>query len=323
MPRMDGGGAGGWAAAVERGWPMNPPWPRQFSDPSPRSLTAGRAAASITDDGHNPPLDPRPASPEVTAMPLSPTADLEARRAAEGAAGKRDYVRGVFSQIAPRYDLLNRVLSFNVDRGWRRVALAALGWSRRPAGTYLDLCAGTMDVAAALVGHAGFHGDVVAADFAEPMLRVGRHKVAGRPVAPVAADALRLPLANEVVDGAVTAFGARNLADLDAGLREVHRVLAPGARFVILEFSTPRSAIVRGIYALYFHNVLPAVGALVSGHRTAYRYLPQSVATFPVQEELAARMRRAGFVDVSWRSLTLGIAAVHVGTRAAHGDAAR
>jgi demethylmenaquinone methyltransferase/2-methoxy-6-polyprenyl-1,4-benzoquinol methylase len=105
------------------------------------------------------------------------------------------------------------------------------------------------------------------------------------------------------------------VADLDRGLREVHRILAPGARFVILEFTTPRSSIVRGFYHLYFHHLLPQIGALVSGHRTAYAYLPRSVANFPIEEKLADRMRAAGFVDVSWRTLTLGVAAIHTGTK--------
>jgi demethylmenaquinone methyltransferase / 2-methoxy-6-polyprenyl-1,4-benzoquinol methylase len=134
-------------------------------------------------------------------------------------------------------------------------------------------------------------------------------------LAPVVADALQLPLADESAQGAIVAFGIRNVADLDRGLREVHRVLAPGARFVILEFTTPRSPLVRALYHLYFHHLLPRIGALVSGHRTAYAYLPRSVANFPIEEELASRMRGAGFVDVQWRVLTLGVAAIHRGTK--------
>lgn len=243
----------------------------------------------------------------------------EERSALEAASGSRDkraYVKAMFSDIAPRYDLLNHLLSFNVDRRWRRRAIRALDWRREPGGAYMDLCAGTLDVAVELAASAGFAGRVVGADFAEPMLRAGRAKAQSRPVLPVTADALRLPVSDASLDGAIVAFGARNLADLDAGLREAHRVLRPGARFVILEFSTPRIRLVRAGYHLYFHHLLPRIGAAISGNRTAYRYLPTSVAHFPSEPALAERLRQAGFRDVSWESLTFGIAAIHVGTRA-------
>lgn len=239
------------------------------------------------------------------------------QRAAAGGAEKRAYVQRIFSEIAPRYDLLNHVLSFNIDRAWRRKALRALAWERRPGGTYVDLCAGTLDVGAQLTRQRGFRGFVVGADFAEPMLRAGLGKAPRSALAPVTADALALPVGDGKADGAIVAFGIRNVADLDACLREVRRVLSPGARFVILEFSTPRSRLMRGLYHLYFHHVLPLVGRLVSGHETAYTYLPKSVAHFPIEEQLAARMTAAGFADVTWRSLAFGIAAIHIGTKAA------
>ena len=234
--------------------------------------------------------------------------------AADGGAGKSRYVRRIFSEIAPRYDLLNHALSMNVDRRWRRAALRELAWERRASGLYLDLCAGTMDVSAQLARTRGFRGFVVAADFAEPMLRAGRSKADRALVAPVAADALRLPLASASVDGAIVAFGIRNVQGLEPALLEVRRVLRPGARFVVLEFSTPRSALVRAGYHAYFHRVLPAVGRMVSGHPTAYSYLPRSVASFPTGAGLADRMTACGFREVRWRSLTLGVAAIHVGT---------
>ncbi|MCU0649784.1 MAG: class I SAM-dependent methyltransferase, partial [Gemmatimonadaceae bacterium] len=137
-------------------------------------------------------------------------------------------------------------------------------------------------------------------------------KVSRASVQPVTADALALPLADGVFSGALVAFGIRNVADLDAGLREVRRVLRPGARFVILEFSTPRMRVVRAAYQTYFHHVLPRIGALVSGHASAYTYLPASVAHFPTEERLADRMRAAGFSRVTWRPLSFGIAALHV-----------
>ena len=235
--------------------------------------------------------------------------------AAAGGEGKREYVREAFERIAPSYDLLNHLLSLNIDRRWRREAIASLEWKRNPTGTYLDLCAGTLDVSASLARTEGFSGRVIAADFAEPMLRAGVGKVPAGTAWPVVADALCLPLRDSSVAGAIVAFGARNLAALDAGLREVRRVLMPGGRFVVLEFTTPRSPFVRAAYHAYFHHLLPIIGGMMSGHRTAYRYLPESVARFPAEEELASGMRSAGFADVSWRSLTFGIAAIHVGTR--------
>lgn len=238
---------------------------------------------------------------------------VRAEQAARGN-GKREYVQQMFSDIAPRYDLLNHVLSMNIDRAWRRKALHALQWIRRPTGSYLDLCAGTLDVGAALVKQPGFTGFVAGADFAVPMLQHGSGKAPRELLAPVGADALALPFAGGSLDGAIVAFGIRNVADLDVGLQEVHRVLKPGARFVILEFSTPPLSIVRIFYHMYFHHVLPLIGRLVSGHGSAYTYLPMSVSHFPTEETLADHMRRAGFTTVTWERLTFGIAAIHVGT---------
>lgn len=235
--------------------------------------------------------------------------------AASGGAAKGDYVRHVFSQIAPRYDLLNHLLSLNIDRAWRRRAIAGLEWRRNPNGVFVDLCAGTLDVGVMLASEKEFTGRVVAADFAEPMLRAGAAKAKGRAVSPVVSDALQLPVADNHAAGAIVAFGIRNVIDLDAALTEVHRVLAPRARFVILEFTTPANPIVRSLYHLYFHKVLPTIGGVISGHPTAYKYLPESVAHFPGPVALADRMQAAGFVDVHWRALTMGIAAIHTGIK--------
>ncbi len=248
-------------------------------------------------------------------MTTTETEALEARAAAAGASGKRSYVQRIFSEIAPRYDLLNRLLSFGIDRSWRRAALERLGWDARPDGTYLDLCAGTLDVGATLSRRPGFRGRIVAVDFSEPMLRAGIGKAARAMVAPLVADALSLPLGDGTCDGAIVAFGIRNVTDLDAALREVHRVLEPGARFVILEFSTPAMPVARSLYLAYFRHLLPLLGSLISGHRTAYTYLPQSVAHFPETADLARRMTAAGFASVEWENLTFGIAAIHTGHR--------
>jgi demethylmenaquinone methyltransferase / 2-methoxy-6-polyprenyl-1,4-benzoquinol methylase len=232
---------------------------------------------------------------------------------AAGGDVKRAYVRGMFTAIAPRYEFLNHLLSLNVDRRWRRAAVARLGWEARPDGVYLDLCAGTLDLAAALARARGFRGRVLGADFVVPMLARGKGK-SPRAV-PIAADALALPFPDAAFDGALVGFGVRNLADLDAGIREAARVLKPGARFVVLEFATPRFAPLRVAYLFYFRHVLPAIGRAVSKHTDAYTYLPESVLAFPDPDALAARLAHAGFRDVGYDLLTGGICAVHYGTR--------
>ncbi len=230
----------------------------------------------------------------------------------EGGAAKRAYVRGIFTAIAPRYDLLNHVLSLNIDRRWRRDAVRALGWQKAPAGTYLDLCAGTLDLAATLGNDPNFKGRVIGADFVQPMLELGRAKSVA--VVPVVADALDLPFPNEKFDGATVGFGVRNLMDLDRGLVEAQRVLKPGAKLVVLEFTTPTWQPLRGLYFFYFRKLLPLIGRLVSKHRSAYTYLPESVLAFPGPDELKAKMERAGFREVGFRLLLGGICAIHVGS---------
>jgi len=225
---------------------------------------------------------------------------------------KRSYVRDMFTAIAPRYDLLNHLLSLNIDRGWRRRAVARLAWERAPWGTFLDACAGTLDLAAELVAQPGFSGRVVGADFVVPMLRLGRGK--DRELRSVGADTLRLPFANGTFDGGTVGFGIRNLVDVDAGFRELRRVLKPGARLVVLDFTLPRASPLRALYLFYFRRVLPLIGRIVSKHMDAYSYLPDSVLQFPTPEALAERMSLAGFADVGYERLTLGVAAVHWGT---------
>lgn len=250
---------------------------------------------------------------------MTPTPSSEvagpARPGGGGVAGaaKRSYVRSMFAAIAPRYDLLNHLLSLNLDRRWRRAAVARLGWEARPDGMYLDLCAGTMDLAASLAREPGFRGAVIGADFVVPMLARGKGKAAR--TVPVAADALELPFSDAQFDGALVGFGVRNLADLAAGLREAARVLKTGARFVVLEFTTPRSAPLRAVYLWYFRRVLPAIGRAVSKHTDAYTYLPESVLVFPEPEGLARLLAGAGFRDVGFELLTGGICAIHHGTR--------
>jgi demethylmenaquinone methyltransferase/2-methoxy-6-polyprenyl-1,4-benzoquinol methylase len=231
----------------------------------------------------------------------------------EDRAAKRSYVRDMFTAIAPRYDLLNHLLSLNVDRRWRRRAVDALAWERVPNGVYLDLCAGTLDLAAELARRPGFAGRVVGADFVRRMLALGRAKADG--LEPVAADALALPFAGASFSGLVIGFGVRNLVDVRAGLAEMARVLRPGARLVILEFSLPARWPIRPLYRFYFSRIVPRIGRVVSKHTSAYSYLPNSVDAFPSPDGLARHLRAVGFREVCYERLTFGIATIHVGTR--------
>ena len=244
---------------------------------------------------------------------LAPMPVIEQPLPVTGGDAKRKYVREVFSEIAPRYDQLNHLLSLNADRRWRRAAVDRLDWEAAPTGRYLDLCAGTLDLAAELGNRPGFGGQVIAADFVPAMLSRGTQK--STRVQPAAADALQLPFDNGVFAGAMVGFGVRNLMDLDAGLREAARVLTPGARFVILEFTVPHWQPLRALYLGYFRHVLPRIGRLVSKHTSAYDWLPASVLAFPDPLALAERLQEAGFEAVRWELLWGGIVALHVGVR--------
>ena len=231
---------------------------------------------------------------------------------ATGQAEKAARVREMFDRMAPRYDLFNDVLSAGIHRRWRREAVDLL--DPEAGASYLDLCAGTLDLARLVLARAP-SARVVGADFSLPMLAEGRDKLTSRkiPVLPLAADALRLPFPDGAFRGVIIGFGLRNLADYDAGLREMARVVQPGGRLVVLEFTIPPGRVFRGLYHAYFHHVLPRVGAWISGEAPAARYLPDSVSRFPRAGELAALVAAAGFERVRWRYLTRGIAALHVG----------
>ena len=221
----------------------------------------------------------------------------------------------MFDRIAPRYDLLNRVLSFGADIGWRRRAarLAALG----PDGRAIDVGAGTGDLALALLLASDASARVIGVDLAPRMLALSLRQLARlrpRYVAAVA-NAEALPLPASSVDRVVSAFTLRNVGDLPRVLREARRVLRPGGRVVLLELSHPPHAGFNAIYRWYFESVAPRVAAALGGDPAAYRYLPRSLRPFPDAEALAALMREAGLISVRFERLTLGIAAVHVGER--------
>ena len=260
---------------------------------------------------------PAPPSSDSPTTVRAPSAEAAARpRPAIGEARARQ-VQTIFSEIAPRYDLLNHVLSLNVDRAWRRRLVDELASDLRKAvgARVLDACAGTYDLSLELAGRTWFDGSVVALDFAEPMLVEGKGKVAETAIRPTCADGLRTPFPDETFDAAMVAFGVRNLSDLDRGLRELLRVLRPGGRLAVLEFTTPPSALLRRLYLFYFQRVLPLVGRAVSGHPWAYTYLPESVKEFPGPDALATKFETAGFGEVSWSYLTGGIAAIHLGRK--------
>lgn len=232
----------------------------------------------------------------------------------ERAAASR--VRSMFTRIAPRYDLLNHLLSFSLDRVWRRrVAQRVRHILARGDARALDLCCGTGDLAFHLHRVAGAAGaQIVGSDFAHPMLTRALHKQP-RAITFAEADALQLPFADASFDLATNAFGFRNLANYEAGLREVHRVLRTGGTIAILEFGAPRFAPFRALYSFYFHQLVPRIGGAISGSREAYAYLPVSVAKFPSPEELRAMMARVGFRDARSEMWMFGSVALHLGDK--------
>lgn len=221
----------------------------------------------------------------------------------------------MFDAIAPRYDLLNHVLSAGIDRRWRTKAIRSLALTGRD--TLLDVCTGTADVA--LQSRRGGAARVLGVDFAGAMLSLGQRKVqaAGEAhrITLVRGDAMRLPVRDGSVDAATVAFGIRNVQQPDVACAEIARVLRSGGRLAILEFGVPRIPGVSALYQWYFTHLLPLVGRAVSGHRAAYSYLPASVGTFPPPPEFMATLRDAGFTDVRADPLTFGIVYLYTATR--------
>lgn len=223
-------------------------------------------------------------------------------------------VRQMFDEIAPRYDLLNHVLSMNVDRlWWRRTARIFSHILSRNHARVLDLCAGTGDMSVALrtvSAKKGGNAAIYALDFSHQMLQHGLAKYSTRKIQPLEADALQLPVADSSMDLVVSAFGFRNLANYDAGLREIFRVLKLGGEVGILDFNEP-GGLLGKLYGFYFRRLLPRIGTLISGVRGPYEYLPASVHKFPAPQQMLARMEAAGFTNASWTPYTLGIAGLY------------
>jgi len=270
-------------------------------------------------------------SRESRAVPGTQPEGIRDERAAAG------YVREMFSRIAPRYDLLNHLLSFSLDRVWRRrTARRFRDILQRADARVLDLCCGTGDLRLALwregekskalpqrtqrnaeenggqpVESESCAGMIAGSDFAHPMLVRAREKSAALALRYFEGDAMQLPVADASFDLVTCAFGFRNLANYEAGLREIWRVLRPGGEVGILEFAAPRSRFIRGMYRLYFTQIVPRLGGAVSGSRAAYAYLPVSVEKFPEREELHAKMREIGFADARAELWTFGTVALH------------
>ncbi len=232
------------------------------------------------------------------------------------------WVQSMFAGIAPQYDFLNHLLSFNIDRGWRKALTRGLAPAlRRPDAKVLDLCCGTGDVLLDLQ-EAGAAA-VIGADFCHPMLISARRKADKKGVHAelIDADALQLPLAENSLDAISIAFGFRNLVNYGAGLQEFYRVLKPGGTLAILEFSHPPGLLMKAAYGFYSRVMLPAIGRILSRSRDAYAYLPDSIRKFPRAPELRHMMESAGFEETNFELLTGGIAALHVGRKSAAGGA--
>jgi demethylmenaquinone methyltransferase/2-methoxy-6-polyprenyl-1,4-benzoquinol methylase len=233
--------------------------------------------------------------------------------AADFPEGKRAYVRAMFSAIARRYDLLNTLLSFGLHKRWKRYAVQLV--APPPGGAALDVCCGTGDLAFLLRRRVGPAGRVVGVDFAEPMVRLARQRAAGRRgLWFVQGDAEALPLPEAAFDVATVGFGIRNVGRVPRALRELWRVLKPGGRLVVLEFSQPRSRLFGALYGLYSH-LIPWLGRGLSRHPDAYRYLTTSIRGWPAQEAFSGMLRQAGFSEVRYRNLLFGAVAVHLATK--------
>jgi demethylmenaquinone methyltransferase/2-methoxy-6-polyprenyl-1,4-benzoquinol methylase len=220
----------------------------------------------------------------------------------------------MFAQIAPRYDLLNHALSLNVDKRWRRFAVGKVAERlNHPGALALDLCCGTGDLSLEL----GAMAETCAVDFCHPMLEISLAKAqsSAKAISIIEGDALRVPFPDQSFDVVTMAFGLRNLESVEGGLAEIYRLLKPGGRGAVLEFSHPQMPVLRSAFNFYFTRILPRIGNAVSGSGFAYQYLPDSVLTFPDQETLAEMMRAVGFSSVRYYNLFGGVAALHTGDK--------
>ncbi len=230
---------------------------------------------------------------------------------------KGEFVQTKFASVTKRYDLLNSLLSCYIDHYWRKEAAKEL--SSCSSGPILDLCAGTLPLSLELVKQK--NRPVVAVDFCFDMLAFGakeklNEKMQILPIFPICGDGQELPLKDECVGGITIAFGIRNLSDIPKGLKEMIRVLEPGGKLVILEFSRPASPLFGPLYKFYLHNILPVIGGIISKDKEAYKYLAESIEAFYSPNELCSLMRATGFLEVTCRPLTKGIVTIYTGVKA-------
>ena len=235
---------------------------------------------------------------------------LENRRAPQEHGSR---VREMFGKIAGRYDLLNHLLSGNVDKRWRQVVAKRVREWTSGESLILDVACGTGDLSLTLFESTGAR--VIGTDFCRPMLSLAAGKLPDQ-ITLVEGDALSLPFKDSTFDVVTIAFGLRNLSNISSGLKELRRILKAEGRLAVLEFSRPSNPVLRKLFGIYFRNLLPLLGGVISGSRSAYTYLPSSVAQFPDQQQLVALIEQAGFDQVSYENLTGGIAALHLGRRA-------
>lgn len=221
-------------------------------------------------------------------------------------------VREMFGKIAGRYDLLNHLLSGNVDKRWRRIVANRVRTKLPDDALILDVACGTGDLSLSLFENTGAR--VVATDFCRPMLSIAAGKLP-KQISLIEGDALSLPFEDRTFDAVTIAFGLRNLSDVNGGLKELRRILKPKGWVAVLEFSRPSNIVLRTLFGLYFRNLLPLFGGIISGSMNAYMYLPSSVSKFPNQQELALLMEQADFDQIDYQNLTGGIAALHLGRR--------
>ncbi len=256
------------------------------------------------------------------ANPPDPNASAPAEQASFGyrdipAAEKAGLVRQVFESVAPRYDLMNDLMSGGVHRLWKNALVDVV--NPRPGERFLDVAGGTGDIAFRLLKRQGNRPDITVCDINPAMLAVGRDRAVNRGLLKgltwTTGDAENLPFPDRSFDGYTIAFGLRNVTDIDKALGEAYRVLRPGGRFYCLEFSKVKSAPIGRVYDAYSERALPFFGRIVARDAESYRYLHESIRRFPTQRVLAERMRKAGFANVAWRDMTLGVVALHSGWR--------